>query len=171
MNSSEEKIVPLPRSLLPDPTCGATRAKQEKRKKKEPIAPSGLRQQTQGLGHGLGHSHGREIKQSQSQTIGNGLEKSIREMLKNYKPTSSERRPFWCRICSFQAQNEEEFYQHRESELHQLTSQQERKMSTCKLCRKEFTSPEQLKEHLKGKGHVERLETLKSKQNGKKFER
>jgi hypothetical protein len=117
---------------------------------------------------------GESVKQSsqQQQLIpGNGLEKSIREMLRNYKPTSAERRPFWCRICSFQANNEEEFYQHRESELHQLTSRQERKMSTCKLCRKEFTSPEQLKEHLKGKGHTERLEMLKSKQNGRKFER
>ena len=78
-------------------------------------------------------------------------------MLRNYKPTSSERRPFWCRICSFQASNEQEFLQHRASEIHQLATQQERKMSKCKLCRKEFTSPEQLKEHLKGKAHTERF--------------
>lgn len=88
-------------------------------------------------------------------------------MLRHYKPTSSERRPFWCRICSFQASNEEEFYQHRQTQLHQIASQQERKMSTCKLCRKEFTSPDQLKEHLKGKSHHERLQHLQSKQGSK----
>lgn len=139
----EEKINPLPHSLLPDPNCGATRSKHDKKVKKIQAPPP--KQQS-------------------------GLEKSIREMLKNYKPTSSERRPYWCRICCYQGQNEQDFFQHRESELHKLASQQERKMSTCKLCRKEFTSPEQLKEHLKGKAHIERLEYMKSKQNGRRFE-
>jgi hypothetical protein len=47
-----------------------------------------------------------------------------------------------------------------------MASEQERKMSYCRLCHKQFTSPEQLKEHLKGKGHVQKLEGVRAKQQG-----
>lgn len=38
---------------------------------------------------------------------------------------------------------------HKGTELHQLAEAKERRLSFCRLCRKQFTSPDQLKGHLK----------------------
>ena len=89
---------------------------------------------------------------------GNGLEQTIMEMLTNYEPTSAQHKPFWCRICRFQGINLEEYEVHIESELHREARQIERELSTCKLCNKEFTSPDQLREHKAGRAHKEKLE-------------
>ena len=91
-----------------------------------------------------------------------GLEQTIVEMLRNYEPTSAERKPFWCRICRFQGTCIKEYEDHMKSELHKKAKRIERSLSTCKLCRKEFTSPDQLREHEKGKAHKERLKSLSS---------
>ena len=37
-------------------------------------------------------------------------------------------------------------------------------MSYCNLCRKQFTSPAQLKEHLAAKAHTEKLAWIRGKQ-------
>ncbi len=37
---------------------------------------------------------------------------------------------------------------HRATELHELAESRERRLSFCRLCRKQFTSPDQLKGHL-----------------------
>ena len=92
-----------------------------------------------------------------------GLEKTIREMLKNYKPSSSEKRPFWCRVCQYQAVDMTDFDSHKSSQEHSLAAKIERKMTFCKLCKKQFTSMEQMKEHLKAKKHKDLLEIMKKK--------
>jgi hypothetical protein len=95
---------------------------------------------------------------------GSGLARTVQDLIKSYIPTSSERRPFWCRVCSYQGLSENDFFQHKESESHKFAADLERKASKCKLCRKQFTSPDQLKEHLKGKLHLETLQRTKEKQ-------
>jgi len=97
-----------------------------------------------------------------------GIEATVREMLKNYQPSSQERRPFYCRVCQFQGQNLAEFEEHRESQFHKVAVEVERRTSSCKPCRKQFTSPEQLKEHLRGTAHKQRMESLRSKQATRK---
>ena len=82
-----------------------------------------------------------------------------RELMQKYE--TSSHRPLYCRVCCFQAKSEEEFYAHRESPEHQVAFQEEKKLTACQLCRKQFTSAAQLKEHLIGKAHKERLEKFK----------
>jgi len=85
------------------------------------------------------------------------LEEAAKALAESYTPTSSERRPFWCRICKFQGSNLPEFENHRESSFHRSLAAKERELSYCSICRKRFTSPVQLTEHLKGKGHEDQL--------------
>lgn len=99
-----------------------------------------------------------------------GIEATVRELLKNYEPSSVEKRPFYCRVCKFQGQNLDEFNKHKLTEFHFVAVEVEKKISTCKVCRKEFNSPEQLKEHLKGLAHQSQMDYLKTKQiSMKKF--
>ena len=42
-------------------------------------------------------------------------------------------------------------------------------MSYCNLCRKQFTSPDQLKEHLDGAAHKQKLADVKAKQSKSKI--
>ena len=93
-----------------------------------------------------------------------GLESTVRELLQDYKPSSNERRPFWCRICMFQGKDVDDLSQHRNTELHKLASEKERKLSYCKLCRKQFTSPDQLRKHVQGKPHKDKLAYFANKQ-------
>ena len=88
----------------------------------------------------------------------------MKELLRDYQPTSSERKPFWCRVCYFQGNNEDELKLHRTTELHLAATEKERKLSYCSICKKQFTSPDQLKAHLQGKQHMLRLERIKSSQ-------
>jgi hypothetical protein len=101
-------------------------------------------------------------------SVSSGLENTVKEMLSNYTPSSSERRAFWCRICRFQGDTEEELKNHRLTELHILASEKERKLSFCRLCKKQFTSPDQLQSHLVGKGHVEMLAKVKGAQKARR---
>lgn len=96
-----------------------------------------------------------------------GLSKTVKDLIRNYIPSSLEKKAFWCRACQFQASSEEEFFHHRDTESHAAASEMERKASYCKLCRKQFTSPEQIKEHLKGKAHREKMESTSRNQNRK----
>lgn len=93
--------------------------------------------------------------------ISKGMESTIVEMLQNYAPTSSDRKPFWCRVCRHQSASHAEFNEHNKSEIHAKASKLERKLSSCKVCKKEFTSPDQLREHLNGKSHKEVMEKFK----------
>ena len=97
--------------------------------------------------------------------VSNGLKETVREMLGNYVPRSSQRLPFYCRVCSQQLSNYEEFRDHKKTEFHKVAVQEEQKASFCRLCRKQFTSPAQLKEHLKARPHKEKLAYEKAKQS------
>ena len=103
--------------------------------------------------------------------VDDGLSKTIHELLDNYVPASSfDAVPFFCRVCKFTAADEAGFLAHRQSELHFRLEQEERRRSECRLCRKQFTSPEQLKEHLKGAKHKEKLTSMRlTQQQQKKF--
>lgn len=94
-----------------------------------------------------------------------GLESTVRELLANYKPYSKEGIPFYCRICRIQSDDIDTYNEHNVCELHLLAVNIEKQMSYCKLCRKQFTSPEQLKEHVSGKNHKQHFAKIKSKQN------
>mmetsp|Transcript_20607 Transcript_20607/g.30983 ORF Transcript_20607/g.30983 Transcript_20607/m.30983 type:complete len:320 (+) Transcript_20607:42-1001(+) len=94
----------------------------------------------------------------------NGLEKVVKEVLDGYVARSSEKLPFYCRVCAKQYSNLEEFQSHFSGEFHRAAAALERKASYCKLCRKQLTSPVQLKEHLKSKPHRERLHRVQQKQ-------
>lgn len=94
----------------------------------------------------------------------NGLEKVVKEVLDGYVARSSEKLPFYCRVCAKQYSNLDEFQSHFSGEFHRAAAALERKASYCKLCRKQLTSPVQLKEHLKSKPHRERLHRVRQKQ-------
>ncbi|CAM9113257.1 unnamed protein product [Discosporangium mesarthrocarpum] len=93
-----------------------------------------------------------------------GLEMAVKDLLANYEARSSERVPFYCRICKFQGCSVEELEAHKREPLHEVAVKKERKISNCSLCKKQFTSPPQLKEHLSGKAHREKLLAAMSKQ-------
>ena len=102
-----------------------------------------------------------------------GLEKTVRELLLNYIPQSVEKKAFHCRICRIESVDLESFESHKLSEMHLVAIKMEKKMSFCNLCRKQFTSPNQLREHISGNGHKNYLAMTKEKQleqkNMKKF--
>jgi hypothetical protein len=102
-----------------------------------------------------------EAESEPESTPQSGLDKTVLEFLLNYEPSSSSKKPLWCRICRFQGDSLEEFNDHKLSDSHTMASEKERELSYCKLCRKQFTSPDQLKGHLIGKGHKETLDRFR----------
>lgn len=118
-----------------------------------------------------GAGSGVDKKRPQTGAMSAGLSKTIHELLDNYVPASNfEPTAFFCRICKHTAANEEDFIAHKESELHLRLQQEERKRSECRLCRKQFTSPDQLRGHLNGNKHKEKLaSTKRAQQQQKKF--
>ena len=83
-----EKIEPLPAHLLPRPGCGLPKANSKKKPKKPKGGPKG----------GDGGVDGTAPAPSQ------GLHSAVKELLANYEARSSERVPFYCRVCQFQGQ-------------------------------------------------------------------
>jgi hypothetical protein len=154
----DDVIAPLPVSMLPLP-MGKPKIKTTDREKK---VKSGKR--------AVKFDDERDEKTAMGPEERNGLEKTVREMLKNYEPASYEKRPFYCRICRFQGADLDELKIHQRSEEHKIAEDIERRMSFCRICKKQFTSPEQLKEHNKGKPHKLALDKLKERQaRAKKF--
>jgi hypothetical protein len=82
---------------------------------------------------------------------------SVKSYVASYETSSANKKPFWCRVCKFTGQDYDDFLNHKQSSSHQRAEDIDRKASYCKLCRKQFTSPEQLKEHLQGTAHKEKL--------------
>ena len=103
---------------------------------------------------------------STNRTRSNGLHAAVQEVLQGYVARSSERLPFYCRVCAKQYNNAVEFHNHKQTPFHQTAVELERKASYCRLCRKQLTSPVQLKEHLMSRPHQERLAMMKAKQGG-----
>jgi hypothetical protein len=85
---------------------------------------------------------------------------SIQKVIREYVPSSHLKLPFYCRFCQFQGKDLEEYNQHIDPSNQSHTEQMKfhRKVCFCKVCKKQFTSPEQLKEHFSGKAHQERIE-------------
>jgi hypothetical protein len=107
----------------------------------------------------------RDSKQNQhEQKKTDGLREAVKEVLMGYKARSSEKIPFYCRFCSKQYNNEDEFFDHRKTEFHKTAVDMERKATYCRLCMKQLTSPEQMKEHLKSRPHKDRLNTVRTRQ-------
>eukprot|EP00752_Nemacystus_decipiens_P010224 g9110.t1 len=145
-----EKIEPLPGHLLPRPGCGMPKANKSKKNKK----PKG------GGPNDGGDAAGGKAPAAPSQ----GLDSAVKELLANYEARSAERVPFYCRVCQFQGKSLEDLERHKEEPLHVVATKKERKVTFCNLCKKQFTSPPQLKEHLAGKAHFERLQAVMARQ-------
>ncbi|CAJ1912492.1 unnamed protein product [Cylindrotheca closterium] len=135
---SENRISSLPASALPQP--GRYKTNGERRSEKKP-------------------------KQVE---VPDGLREAVKEVLNGYKARSSEKLPFYCRVCQVQLTNEDEFFQHKRTQFHKTAVAMEQKATYCKLCRKQLTSPAQMKEHLKSKPHRSRLQFVKEKQQGQR---
>jgi hypothetical protein len=105
-------------------------------------------------------------KSNQPPQVKSGLQLAVEEVLGGYTARSSEKIPFYCRFCSKQYEDETTFYEHKDSEFHKTAVALERKATYCKLCRKQFTSPVQMKEHLSSRPHKQRLDTVRSRQQG-----
>jgi hypothetical protein len=99
-------------------------------------------------------------------SVSNGLRDAVKEVLAEYQPRSSERIPFYCRVCAVQSKDEEDFMLHKQSEFHKTAVQVEKKATYCKLCRKQLTSLIQMQEHLDSRPHKERLDSMKARQRG-----
>eukprot|EP00934_Nitzschia_sp_Nitz4_P008445 Nitzschia sp. Nitz4//scaffold55_size114948//86389//87303//NITZ4_003916-RA/size114948-processed-gene-0.78-mRNA-1//-1//CDS//3329554575//8435//frame0 len=107
----------------------------------------------------------KELEQRRvAQKKADGLKEAVKEVLDGYKARSSERLPFYCRFCSQQYNNEEEFFAHKQTEFHQTAVEMERKATYCRLCTKQLTSPAQMREHLASKPHKEKLQFMRSRQ-------
>lgn len=103
-------------------------------------------------------------KKPKKSNVSSGLRDAVKEVLSGYVARSSERLPFYCRVCAKQYTNEQEFFEHKSTDFHTTAMDVERKASFCKLCRKQFTSPVQLKEHISSRPHKDRLEHVRSRQ-------
>jgi len=87
---------------------------------------------------------------------------AVKQLLDAYVARSSRVLPFYCRICSMQSTNEEEFYAHRKSDSHHIAARSFQKATFCKACKKQLTSPVQMREHLASRPHKEKMQYLQS---------
>jgi hypothetical protein len=167
-SNMDDVIAPLPKSMLPLPKPKAKPTDRENKLKSSSGKDKVVKFVFEGIGEVGKSSSKNPADMSKEQQ--NGLEKTIREMLKNYEPASHEKRPFWCRICRYQGENLDDWKAHNSTSEHKLAEDIERRVSYCRICKKQFTSPDQLKEHNKGKPHKQALTNLKEKQaRAKKF--
>lgn len=146
---AEDRIPALPKSYLPLPQCKRT-----------------LKIDLEMNGDDDSSDRKKRKRDDQTTQPGDGLKAAVREVLGGYVARSSERLPFYCRVCAKQMSNEEDFRDHKKTEFHRVAVREEQKASYCRLCRKQFTSPVQLKEHLNARPHREKLAAVKAKQRG-----
>lgn len=95
-----EKIEPLPAHLLPRPGCGVPKDKKKKKKPKKPKKPKSGAKGEGGGGGGGDTAAAAAAGPAPSQ----GLDSAVKELLANYEARSSERVPFYCRVCQFQGE-------------------------------------------------------------------
>ena len=77
-----------------------------------------------------------------------------------YEPAQG--RALYRRVCVLTFADADALMRHRSTESHKQKVREDRRASYCHLCKKQFTSATQLKEHLAGKRHNELLETSKA---------
>jgi hypothetical protein len=146
--SAKDRIAPLPPSSLPIPMCSKSiRVGSDKKRTAVKFSDE----------DGGG---GKSKKTKKPRAEENGLEKTVREQLKNYIPSGTMNKPFWCRVCQLVCKDADDFNAHMVSQNHAIAVKIEMKVSYCKVCRKQFTSPTQLEEHLIGKLHKETMDAL-----------
>lgn len=138
-----EKIQPLAAEFLPAARCNTSNASEG--------GKSGSRKRSIRFVD--------EAPTAEQQAI-SGMEKTVREMLSHYEPASHDKKPFFCRVCSHQSSSMEELEAHKLTEFHAIAVKVERTRSYCKHCEKQFTSPDQLKGHIEGKAHKEKVAWL-----------
>jgi Zinc-finger of C2H2 type len=144
---AKDRIEPLPSKYLP-----AERTNTRSKNSGTHLSPSSKKPRN------------KDTTLSKSTSSMDALESTVKEFLTGYVARSSERLPFYCRVCAIQCQSIDEFERHKETEFHNVAVAAERKLSYCKLCRKQLTSPVQLKEHLTSKPHRERMDKVKRQQ-------
>jgi hypothetical protein len=149
----EHRIGPLSPSQLPSATCGFAGGKHSGGNLAKVTSKVKFADSQRGEAPKRARS-GQEV--SQRPRI--DTEAAVRELMANYVPSSIERKPFWCRVCLFQGKGATEFEAHSRTKDHKLKVAVEARLCSCAPCRKKFTSPEQLKEHLGGKLHRETME-------------
>mmetsp|Transcript_26201 Transcript_26201/g.59246 ORF Transcript_26201/g.59246 Transcript_26201/m.59246 type:complete len:271 (+) Transcript_26201:116-928(+) len=150
-----ERIAPLPSHLLPSARCkfgGSGSGLSDEQDKKRKV-------QFGGDDAAAAAAAAAAIKLS-------GMERTVRELLAAYAPLQGEKRPFYCRICAHQASDLASFEAHKGGEFHAVAVRVELAHRTCKHCEKEFTSVEQLKEHIKGKAHKDKVAWLSNRKRG-----
>lgn len=148
--SKDAKIESLPDSLLPSIKKRALKSvvsSDNDKVKKKKCTSKDSEKETDGGRH-----------------VSEGLKFAVQEILRGYQPRSAERLPFYCRVCAKQFENDDAFNGHKEEAFHKTAVVMERKVSFCKLCRKQLTSPAQLQEHLRSKPHKMRLQTVQCHQ-------
>ena len=149
-NLEAERIAPLPKSALP----------QMKRRKLK-----GIDADVDGDGE-KEKKKKRKASNKDDEDINEGLREAVKEVLSGYEARSHERIPFYCRVCSVQSKDMESFLAHKNTDFHKAAVKAERKATYCQACRKQFTSPVQMEEHLNSKPHHERMIYLRSKNHG-----
>ncbi len=163
-----EAIRPLPASSLPK--CKSKKLKVDfeidGEQKDESLQKNRKRKRSKDSSSNSKKNH----HDSENVTMNDGLRQAVMEVLDGYKARSSERIPFYCRVCAHQSANEEEFTAHKRSEFHKAAVQIERKKTYCKLCRKQLTSIVQMQEHLNSKPHKERLAFVQARQRGERVD-
>lgn len=138
LGNIDDRIEPLPEELLPKPSCS-----------KPSLVKSSSKSSSS-------KPTKRVVKFSDEKGIEDDFAVQARKALSNYVPASIEKKPFWCRFCRFEGLSIEDLENHRKSDAHEICCQLGEKMSFCKVCKKQFTSPHQLAEHKQGKWHKRR---------------
>ena len=108
----------------------------------------------------------RKRRDEQDGAINDGLRDAVKEVLSGYVARSSEKLPFYCRVCLHQSQDAEDFIAHKMTEFHKTAVQMEKKATFCKLCRKQLTSLVQMQEHLDSRPHRDKMDQAKAYQRG-----
>jgi len=147
-NLEAERIAPLPKSALP----------QMKRRKLK-----GIDADAGDDGNPGEQKKKRTSSDKDEKEVSDGLREAVKEVLSGYTARSHERIPFYCRVCSVQSKDMVSFLAHKNTDFHKAAVRAERKATYCHACRKQFTSPVQMEDHLNSKPHNERMVFLRSR--------
>jgi hypothetical protein len=155
----KEKIIPLKKTLLPQPKCLFVNDNQSSKRKVQFDNDS---EATTSLSN----------KKIKADPYFPSTLSSMQKAIDSYIPSSQKKLPFYCRVCQIQLADLNTFETHQTTPEHLGKKRLDRSICYCHLCNKQFTSPEQLKEHKRGKAHLERLEKRrKGNENQKKYSR
>eukprot|EP00978_Attheya_sp_CCMP212_P036666 scaffold168042_cov48-Attheya_sp.AAC.2 len=156
---ADDRIAPLPSTALPQMTRRTL-------KNIDGAGDTNNSKNSSSLEGGNKKRKRRSEKTKEDLEEDNSIRDTVKEMLGTYVARSSERLPFYCRVCALQLTNEDEFLTHRRTNFHKMAVQVEQKATYCRLCRKQFTSPIQMQEHLASRPHKQKMDVTKARQRG-----